>query len=82
NKSRAAKQGETTPRTAPSTLFKRSRAAGNALAPAAAPKAHSGIQSSRRRRVPLTTAWRSVLVRRASHVAKSHEFKCLSLDRH
>ncbi|GFH26369.1 hypothetical protein HaLaN_24508, partial [Haematococcus lacustris] len=29
NKSRAAKQGETTPRTAPSTLFKRSRAAGS-----------------------------------------------------
>ncbi|GFH13868.1 TsaA-like domain-containing protein [Haematococcus lacustris] len=42
NKSRAAKQGETTPRTAPSTLFRRSRAAGKALAPAAAPKANSG----------------------------------------
>ncbi|KAJ9522094.1 hypothetical protein QJQ45_005189 [Haematococcus lacustris] len=33
-------------------------------------------------KVPITTVWRSVLVRRASHVAKSYEFKCASLDRH
>ncbi|KAJ9529203.1 hypothetical protein QJQ45_007863 [Haematococcus lacustris] len=32
--------------------------------------------------VPLTTVWRSVLERRATHVAKSHEFKCRSLGRH
>ncbi|KAJ9532066.1 hypothetical protein QJQ45_003789 [Haematococcus lacustris] len=43
---------------------------------------HSQLQHLVPHKVPLTTAWRSVLVRRASHVAKSHEFKCLSLDRH